>query len=239
LLVGVWYFRPTPVKPANPVAAIKSPQLYYSTVGSSRQGFLLPDSSYVLLESGSTLRLDSAYNSSSRNAQLNGTAYFKIRRDPTRPFEVKGNAYYVTVLGTAFRMTANGGNLEVWLESGKVKVEKEEKGQRSLLGYLLPSESLTIQPAAAAKPKTGAFAQASLNAWKAQELVFDNTPLPEVILQLEACYNIHIRIAGSTLQHEVFSGRFKNDALPAVLDVLCFTLNKQYEFTDSTNVLIK
>lgn len=235
VLTATWYFKSA--RTAIPAVAdhARPLRLQYNTMGHTRQGFVLPDSSYVLLEGNTLLELDSSFGAGSRSMQLNGVAYFKVSPDQHRPFKVRSAAYTVTALGTAFRMTAQKGSLHVFLEEGKVMVEKEQ----TLIAYLLPSESLLLEPDARKSPQPQRFAQSTLNAWKAQEIIFDHTPLSEVVLQLEACYNIKISMEGVNLQQEIFSGRFKNDALPAVLDVLCFTLNKQYQFTDSTNVLIK
>lgn len=240
LLAAVWYFRPAPVKEQPKLATAATPlKLYYSNTSGAMQGFVLPDSSYVLLESGASLQLDSAFGRTIRSMALNGTAYFKVSRDPLHRFEVTGGSYIVTALGTAFRMTATNGTLQVLLETGKVMVENNQHGVRKLVAYLQPTESLLIDPSHQNKQQQHTFTAATLNAWKAQEMVFDHTPVQDVILQLEASYNIKIQIKDNTLQQEVFSGRFKNDALPAVLDVLCFTLNKQYQFIDSTNVIIQ
>ncbi|HEY9262472.1 FecR family protein [Chitinophaga sp.] len=239
IFAGVWYLRTAPATPPRIVTAVRPLQLLYRNTGKAIQGVLLPDSSYVLLESGASLQLENTFGKTARSMALNGTAYFKVYRDPMRPFNVKGAEYIVTALGTAFRMTSANGKLQVMLEEGKVMVEKNSRGTRTLIANLLPAQSLLID-AASSRPKgTQTFTPAALNAWKAQEIVFDHTPVSEVILQLQACYNIHIQIADTTLQKEVFSGRFKNDALPAVLEVLCFTLNKQYQFSDSTSVIIR
>ncbi|MBO9732852.1 MAG: DUF4974 domain-containing protein [Chitinophaga sp.] len=240
LLAAVWYFRPSPVQkqPNLPVVAAPA-KLYYHNTSGAMQGFVLPDSSYVLLENGTSLQLDSAFGRSTRSMALNGTAYFKVSPDPLHRFQVTGGSYMVTALGTAFRMTATQGKLQVLLETGKVMVENSQNGIRRLVAYLQPTESLLIDPSHQNKQQQHTFTAATLNAWKAQEMVFDHTPVSEVLLQLEASYNIQIQIKDSTLQKEVFSGRFKNDALSAVLDVLCFTLNKQYQFIDSTNVIIQ
>ncbi|MBC9932882.1 FecR family protein [Chitinophaga qingshengii] len=239
-LGAAWLLRPAlSRKPAIAVHQVNTPRLYYSTMGQPRTGFNLPDSSYVLLDGNSILELDSAFGQQHRHMRLTGTAWFKVQQDRHRPFEVQGDDYFVTALGTAFRMTATHGKIQVLLEEGKVKIEKDYQGKRNLVAVLSPSESLLIDPAAPAHPQKSIFPKTTLNTWKAQEIVFEHTPLPEVIQQLEACYNIHITVTGMNLQQETFTGKFKNDALPAVLEILCFTLNKQYRFTDSTNVVIQ
>lgn len=217
---------------------------YYSAAGTARQGVTLPDSSFVLLESGAELRLADGFGKNGRTMYLRGTAYFQVAKNHLQPFSVQAGPYTVTALGTAFRLTSANSVLQVYLEEGRVKVEETKNGATALVAILEPGDRLDLRAAAAAgkapAPVRSTFKPAELKAWKASEIVFDNTPLRDVVKQLEACYGISISIDSASLRKETFSGRFRNDALPAVLEVLCFTLNKQYEISpDSNNVTIR
>ncbi|MBV7529627.1 FecR domain-containing protein [Chitinophaga sp. sic0106] len=237
LMVGQRYLhqakQPSPVQPA-----ILAKQLHYSAGSKGRSGFMLPDSTYVLLEKNSSLDIDSNYNVANRHVKLAGTGYFRIKGKASLPFDVQGAGYLVTALGTAFKMTAHPGRVHVMLEQGKVKVEQETGNQKKLLTYLQPMQSFASD-SMNDNGKQQVFEPKALAAWKIQEIIFENTPLQEVVFQIESCYNVKINVEGMDINKETFSGKFRNDSLQSVLDVLCFAVNKQYEFTDETNVLIK
>ncbi|RAJ08334.1 FecR family protein [Chitinophaga skermanii] len=229
-----------PTKQSNiPTTVASAPlQLHYSADGSTRKSILLPDSTYVLLDKHSTLDIDAGYNTQNRHVVLNGTGYFKIKSQANLPFDVKGGDYTVTALGTAFKMTVTPGHVHVMLEQGKVKVEQGVNEHRKLLTYLLPMESYN-SAINHHQSKAQVFEQTALALWKTEEIIFEHTPLEEVVAQLESCYNVDINIEGVDLKKETFSGKFRNDSLQSVLNVLCFAVNKQYQFTDATSVLIK
>jgi len=225
----------------NPLAKQEVQQqfpLYYKAT-ENRQGFVLPDNSFVLLEKGSELQLDSAFGKWNRDMNLSGIAYFKASADEHLPFAVHAGDYLVTALGTAFKVQTDQQEFRVLLESGKVKVEHAATGK--LMAVLEPGQSymVNLTGGSNAKGVQQTFSPQSLNTWKAEELIFDQSPVPDVIEQLEACYNIEIDIQDSTLLNETFTGRFKHDELKDVMDVLCFTLKKQYSFKDANNIEIK
>ncbi|SHM80121.1 FecR family protein [Chitinophaga jiangningensis] len=237
LMVGQRYLQQAKQHAPAP-APLLAQQLHYAAGGKERSSFMLPDSTYVLLEKNSSLDIDRDYNAANRHVKLNGTGYFRIRGKASLPFDVEGGGYLVTALGTAFKMTARSGGVHVMLEQGKVKVEQGTGNQKKLLVYLQPMQSFASE-AADASGTQQVFEPKALAAWKIQEIIFENTPLQEVVFQLESCYNVKINVEGMDINKETFSGKFRNDSLQSVLDVLCFAVNKQYEFTDETNVLIK
>ncbi|WP_423737877.1 FecR family protein [Chitinophaga caseinilytica] len=205
----------------------------------ARKNLLLPDSSVVLLEHGALMELENDYGNHRRLVRLEGTAYFKVAQDPRKPFSVLAGEYLITALGTSFRVSIRPDSLQVLLEEGKVKVEYVAGKKPELIAVLGPSDRLDLRPGATAAPQRGTFRAAELHTWKAEEIVFDNTPLTEAVRQLEAVYNIRIALQDFDPKKETFSGRFRNDRLTEVLEVLCFTLNKRYEINeDSTEIII-
>lgn len=232
-VIAVAVFLTRPVHPsAGPVQAT------VSTAETNRQGLTLPDSSFILLDHGASVTMEPGFGSDRRTVRLQGVAYFKVAKDHKRPFSVLAGPYIITALGTSFRVSTKPDSLQVMLEEGKVKVEQETSGGRQLIAVLEPSDRLDLHTGNASTPARSTFRNADLQAWKAQEVIFDNTPLDEAVRQIEACYNIQIELKGINPKKETFSGRFRNDRLTEVLEVLCFTLNKTYEITEDSSYII-
>ncbi|WP_341835325.1 FecR domain-containing protein [Chitinophaga pollutisoli] len=227
----VFLFRPGQnTTPATaPVAA---------TSETLRKGLTLPDSSFILLEQGASVAMEPGFGGNKRSVRLRGVAYFKVAKDERRPFSVLAGPYIITALGTSFRVSHQADSLQVMLEEGKVKVEQETAEGRQLIAVMAPSDRLDLRISANTPPERTTFRRSDLQAWKAQEIIFDHTPLDEAVRQLEACYDIRIELKGFDPKKETFSGRFRNDRLTEVLEVLCFTLNKRYEITEDTTSII-
>jgi ferric-dicitrate binding protein FerR (iron transport regulator) len=149
--------------------------------------------------------------------------------------------YVTTALGTAFRIQyLKNNSIRVDLEEGKVMVAKNTNGTLEPLVTLLPSESESIALGKQDNPtaqKTN-FSVPQLKAWKAEDIVFDNAPVTDVLQQLQQVYDLQISVEDTALLKETFTGRFHEDAYADVLDMICFSLNKHYKLTEGNKVLI-
>ncbi|MEZ4804168.1 MAG: FecR family protein [Bacteroidia bacterium] len=81
----------------------------------------LQDGSSVVLKNGE-FSYPEKFNSDNRTVSLKqGTAFFKIKRDTTKPFRIHSNHTEITVLGTEFEIQTNPEFTKVSVHSGKVK----------------------------------------------------------------------------------------------------------------------
>lgn len=84
----------------------------------------LPDGSYVLLEPGSEISYSPHFTNEIREVELEGVAFFDIKREVDRPFVVLANGVSTRVLGTAFRIASveESDKFSISVTSGKVEV---------------------------------------------------------------------------------------------------------------------
>jgi transmembrane sensor len=108
----------------------------------------LPDGSRVYLNQGSEITYPGGFDHE-RTVRLLGEAFFEIMSDPVNPFTVRSGNVVVSVLGTSFNVKQAGqaGEVEVYVESGKVRVGKESTGEFITLvpgeiGHIGPGEVL-------------------------------------------------------------------------------------------------
>ncbi|MEZ5172687.1 MAG: FecR domain-containing protein [Bacteroidia bacterium] len=121
-------------------------------MGQSLEIFL-PDSSKVILEPGSELRLDEkSYAQSARTLELDGSALFDVMRNENSPFTIKTSRTEVRVLGTSFLVSdrKSSDTASVTVITGKVRfsVLKGDKHHKDLTpgekGFITKSD-LSIQ----------------------------------------------------------------------------------------------
>ena len=111
------------------------------TAENSKGRFTLPDGSVVWLNADSRLAYSNRFvDSEKREVRLEGEAFFDVRRDTLRPFEVTMGDLEVRVLGTRFNAShiPDLGIEEVTLLSGSVEVGHD--GSRETV-RLLPDQS--------------------------------------------------------------------------------------------------
>lgn len=149
----------------------------------------LPDSTQVTLAPHATLRYNrNKYGLASRDIELNGKAFFDVRRNPEAPFSVLTRLACVTVLGTSFQVNEKPKEISVNVISGKVRFAIDNIDEEAILTggmsgvYTAENRILEVNK------------EQDRNeiAWKTKELQFRDTPLPEVIRTLEEYYNCKI-----------------------------------------------
>lgn len=209
-----------PVAMANPDG---TPTIHTLTIPKGGQYQLeLPDGSQVWLNAGSTLRFSSDFNQRDRLVELEGEAYFEVKklggteRRPAIPFKVKTNGQEITVLGTGFNVTAYGEDqlVKTTLVHGSVEINCGTGGD---IVKLMPGqESIRSSTGITVADVDVAVA----TAWKTGKFRFNETELHEVMRQLSRWYDLEIEYQG-VIPERYFYGVFSRDKpLSEVLDVL-------------------
>lgn len=113
----------------GPVALDTQEQVFKTGTG-QRTMITLPDKSVVTLDAETMIKID--LSGTERRVQLvDGRAFFRVAKDPTRPFVVVAGGKSVRALGTAFEVSFDHGNMVVTLAEGKVRVAEAVPGRGS------------------------------------------------------------------------------------------------------------
>jgi transmembrane sensor len=205
---GYLLFRPSPAAIAT--RTLRSP--------SGAMTDTLPDGSIVVLNRYSTISYPEKFqDSSGRTVQLRGEAFFSVAPDKNRPFRVHTGEITVTALGTSFNVRTNGQNTEVIVETGLVKVVDPH---HSLL--VAPNEKLILH-----KNDTSYIRESVAGDlykyYRTKSFVCDNTPLWQLIDDLNETYNIHISIKRPSLRELRLNATFRDESPEQILSVVCKT----------------
>lgn len=151
-----------------------------------RSTILLADGSKVWLNSGTILEFPSSFTAKAREITLKtGEIYIEVADDKQKPFFVKTSDFNVRVYGTKFNVSSfEDKGTSVLLAEGSIAILKE--GYKELL--VEPTELIELT-----KDNTFIRQRVNINnyiSWKSGYLLFDNTPIKEVLKQLEKYYNL-------------------------------------------------
>ena len=153
----------------------------------------LPDQTEISLAGGSRLTYDARhYGQEMRLVRLEGKAFFEVWHDEARPFRVETAESRVTVLGTRFQVVAGKEQTTVDVVSGKVGFALLEK-----------TDSVALTAGLQAYYTSGdqrikVIEQPNPNelAWLTHRLRFEETPLPQVVADLEQAYQTTLSYSG-------------------------------------------
>ncbi len=196
---------------------------------------VLPDSTYVWLNSGSTLEYASDYTAQNREVKMKGECFFDVVKDPNHPFIVQGSKFKVKVFGTRFNVNEeNAKNMaDVTLVSGKVQVLNFEN---QLISELAPGQQLIYDDGKYKLQKAENIE--ALTAWLNNMLIFENQPFEEVINYLEKWYGVKIQLDHNLYLKYNYTFKVKTESLREVLELISLITPIQYNI-EGEQVTIK
>lgn len=180
--------------------------------------FFLPDSSEVVLSRMSEISFNTNKWNDSREVELNGEAYFKVKKGST--FTVKTNLGDVKVIGTQFDVFNREGSFLVNCYEGVVGVSLGGK-------YIELPKGRGISRYAKHELTNISFEDSSPS-WIENKRTFRSTPLKAVFHEIERTYNV--TISTNTLDTEqLFSGRIPTTQLNESLKIVTASVQARFE----------
>ena len=215
---------------------------YIANAG-TKSTVMLPDSSVVRLNGESKLIVPQNFGAEARELFLSGQGYFEVRHHDDWPMLIHtAKGLTVKVLGTTFDLSAYEDDeaVKLTLVEGKVIIREDKtssemavKPQQEINIPDLPdSDGLHLKPVV----KKANVQQNT--AWINGELVFDNTPMTDVVKQLERWYGVNIHVLNDDILNYRFTATFSTESITRVLDLIRFSSMLEYEI-NGKEVLIR
>lgn len=178
----------------------------YVTVPGETRTFTLTDNSRVTLNVNSSLKVARTwFFNPEREVWLKGEAFFNVSKDPERrQFIVHTSTMQIEVLGTKFNVVNRRRKTKVVLQEGKVKILPNSFPQ---------TKSLVMQPGDYVEHAAGAnkitrkvVKPLKYTAWQEKKLIFERTPLHEVLETVEDYYGVRVELKDSMLATKAYTG---------------------------------
>lgn len=162
----------------------------------------LPDGSVVWLNAASTLKFPASFAGLKfRKVQLSGEAYFEVKHDHQKPFQVETAGQLIEDLGTSFNVNAYG-------DEETIKTTLVEGSLRIGEVILKPGEQATGSGSQVQVSK--ADLEESIG-WKNGYFVFQNEHISSVMRKVARWYNVEVVYDGEMPDDE-FGGRIARTA---------------------------
>ena len=207
----------------------------FITERGDKKEIYLPDGSRIVLNADSELSYPKAFNDSIREVTLIGEAFFDIKRDVTKPFIVNANNLKIRVLGTSFNVKSYSKDerIETTLVTGKVELIKDEETPI----ILAPSQKAVFHKKDNKLEIEEVRSLEQVVSWREGKLIFNKTPLQEVVTDLERKYNTKIIINSKNLLNYEYTGTFDNLTIDEVLKLLTISSPIKYAINNGKIIL--
>jgi transmembrane sensor len=209
----------------------------YVTARGQRASIYLADGSHVTLAPESRLSVPESIGDAAspgqpqaqRNVRLQGGAYFEVARDPMRPFSVTTSAGVALDIGTKFEVRAYevGRPMNVTVISGVVALhaastnapilatlQRGDRGTLSTTGRVHVARNIDLRP---------------VLAWTEGSLIFDRTPVSEVVRELSRWYDLDIQLGKGVDPDRRLVLTLDNESAPDALNLIGLTLGLDVE----------
>lgn len=206
--------------------------VFRTAKGESRQ-ITLGDGSLVELNSDSELALH--YDWDGRRLELlRGEALFNVAPGKLRPFEVVAGGGRIRDIGTRFDVSVGSTQNRISVLEGAIDLRLSATGEQR---QTRAGQAMTYNSATVLSEPVVADVKA-LTAWRSGKLIFRNTPLAEVIRELERYHSVHFRLVDPSLAFLPLGGVFDNKDLERFLATLEVVLPVDVKRAKNGDVLI-
>jgi transmembrane sensor len=187
----------------------------FATQIGERKNLQLADGSEIQLNTDSKISV--TLERQRRTVRLEkGEALFDVASDPSRPFHVMIGDQHVQVVGTAFNIIRHDGDVAVTVVSGVVQVSRASAPAGDTQVRLTRGDQF-VRHDGDREYRLTKVDPAVATAWREGRLVFEDTPLSEVVSNLNRYFPKIIHIEDKSIEHLRFTGILKMDDEGAVL----------------------
>lgn len=190
--------------------SVQGGKMVYNTIVVPRGGeykLELADGTLVWLNSDSELRYPVKFVGNQREVQLKGEGYFKVSKNPEKPFRVMVGDMVVKVLGTSFNINAykDQDNILTTLVSGKVDIQ-DVTGES--LVVMKPNQQVDFRHGQVAVKEVDV---ARFVSWIDGKFYFNDMTLENIMSQLQRWYDIEVFFTDEKLKSYPFTGVIRRD----------------------------
>lgn len=170
------------------------------------QDIILPDHSKITLDAKSSIEI--LYKKNTREVFLQkGKAVFEVSSNKNRPFYVKSNSILVQVVGTKFEVNKKERSVIISVLEGIVSIKYGQNTKSRILALLEKGDSLDISN----QGKINSLNKINIEKiamWKSEKLIFEQTPLIQVINNFSKYLNKDIDIQLNNKDTYPITGEF-------------------------------
>lgn len=197
----------------------------------------LPDNSTVWMHAGAAISYPKTFARDSRQVTFSGEGFFDIQKDKARPFLIRSGEMQIKVLGTSFNVKAPTSHriFQISVVTGRVQVTVPDKDENEQQVILHPQQQATFETDSRRLVASAIPLQSRHELYEPVSIQFDNTPINQVIKQLEKRFSVSIRLLNPKMASCLVSADFEHQSLPSIMEMLCTALDATY--TLSGNVI--
>lgn len=181
----------------------------------------LPDGTIAFLNSNSHLTYPKKFRGDKRTVSLSGEVFFKVSKNPLKPFIIETKIAQIKVLGTSFNVQTTGNDrVEVLVKTGIVRLSSLQNTKNRL--YLRKGDYGVVEAGAV---KTEQAPGVNYLSWQTKKFQFNNDNLKDVTRILSHAYARKIVLASDSLDTALLTSTYNQASLNTIIQSLCLAFH--------------
>lgn len=204
----------------------------------------LEDGSTILLRKNSRISYPTHFNNKEREVILSGEAFFKIAKNPSKPFYVYAKGSVTKVLGTSFDIKANDDDEKVIVNvfTGRVSVYsnafKNDNDPEKEGVVLLPNQQVVLDLKKISLTRKLVEEPHKVFPLKSDDqLHFDEVPVSMILKKIEELYGLQFVYNEEQLAKCVITTTLTDEPLYNQLAIICTTIGATYKEIDAQIII--
>ncbi|KQS33889.1 FecR family protein [Dyadobacter sp. Leaf189] len=235
LAIGIYFQYPGKQQESKPeiAAEFHRQSLQLTTFKNNEKRIVmhrLPDNSSVSMHPGAVITYPQQFEAKRRAVTFSGEGFFDIQKNPSKPFYIESGKLVIRVLGTSFNVKAPVSTevFQVDVVTGSVSVLAKNTGGTSQQVILKPQEQALFELASGRLTARPIAIPTRKPIYEPVTIVFEETPVNQVIDQLEKRFKVNISLANPGVARCSVTANFESQPLSSILEMLCTTLDASY-----------
>ena len=196
---------------------------------------MLPDSSTVILNGGTTLVYADNFLSE-RKVELTGEALFEVKKSDEKYFTVHTDRIDLDVYGTLFNVKAYSKDAEIEIALVEGKVGLSQNGQA--ISDLSPGQ-VAIYNKESNSIMRKHENMSKIIAWSKDQLIFEDMTFEEIATYLERWYGVEIELQESLKKQHRYTFNVKTESLRELLNLISLVTPIDYKINGKNVKILK
>lgn len=204
----------------------------------------LEEGSTILLRTNGKISYPEHFSASKREVILSGEAFFKISKNPAKPFYVYSNGCITKVLGTSFDIKTDDGKKEVIVNvhTGRVSVfsgalSSDPDPEKAGI-VLLPNQQVIFnQEAESLTRKLVEQPHRISESPGTSNIHFDEASVTDILKSIEKLYGLKLLYNDDQLSNCIITTTLTDEPLYDQLNIICKTIGATYKEVDAQIII--
>ncbi|WP_321331034.1 FecR domain-containing protein [uncultured Bacteroides sp.] len=209
------------------------------TATNSLNRYTLEDGTLAEMNRDSELKIAGSFNNKTREVAMEGQIFFKVKKNPEKPFIISTQGMNVTVRGTSFEVMSYEEieDKQVTVSTGRVEVTDSKNGK--LLAILTPGLQLIFNPDTGSHELKKVNAE-EITAWRTGKLVLHNASVSELRLRLRQYFGKVLLVEGGALREDAritSTFNYEDVTIDNVMKRICALFGAKYKIQSNRVIL--